>query len=480
MTKSINRLIVLCSAVATIMLSGCGSSNSGAVPSGITVSGVAATGAPIAAAPVRLKDSATPAHELTAPTASDGTYSFNVAGLTAPFIIRVDWTSGGVAQSLLSFATDHGTANITPLSQVIVANAAGAADPTTLYDNLTPAAMQQLAGALAASTAALKNQLMPLFTLYGVTADPITGTFVANHTGMDALLDAVTVTTTNGTLMIANRTTNAGIFTAPMNNFMAGTMNQANMPSISQVPTPVPTPAPTPTPTPTPTPIDGATLYASDCAGCHGQLATSGKRGTTIARVQAAISGNVGGMGSLSTLSATDIQAIVTALSATTTPASAPAPTPTPTPTPTPVDGATLYANSCAGCHGPLTSTSKPARSAVQIQTAITNNTGGMGSLSSLTSTQVSAIAAALATVTPAPTTTTPPACGSCHAIPSATGHHSTHSGRSCATCHGTGYSTTAVNAVSHNNGVKNVVSTIGWNATTRTCANSCHGTKVW
>jgi hypothetical protein len=24
------------------------------------------------------------------------------------------------------------------------------------------------------------------------------------------------------------------------------------------------------------------------------------------------------------------------------------------------------------------------------------------------------------------------------------------------------------------------VVSTIGWNATTRTCANSCHGTKVW
>jgi hypothetical protein len=29
-------------------------------------------------------------------------------------------------------------------------------------------------------------------------------------------------------------------------------------------------------------------------------------------------------------------------------------------------------------------------------------------------------------------------------------------------------------------NGVKNVTTTIGWNATSRSCANSCHGSKSW
>ena len=65
------------------------------------------------------------------------------------------------------------------------------------------------------------------------------------------------------------------------------------------------------------TAANGTTLYASNCANCHGALASSGKRGTTAARTQSAISGNIGGMGSLSNLSAANIQAIVTALAGT-------------------------------------------------------------------------------------------------------------------------------------------------------------------
>jgi hypothetical protein len=125
-----------------------------------------------------------------------------------------------------------------------------------------------------------------------------------------------------------------------------------------------------------------------------------------------------------------------------------------------------------------LASSTKAGITLTRLQTAITNNTGGMGSLSTLTTTQQQAIVTVLATVTPSPTPT--PVCGSCHAIPPASGHHSTHSNRSCATCHGTGYSSTTVNAATHNNGVKNIVTTIGWNATNRTCSNSCHGTHTW
>lgn len=232
--------------------------------------------------------------------------------------------------------------------------------------------------------------------------------------------------------------------------------------------------ASTPTPTPTPAPtVDGAALYSANCAGCHGALATSAKLGITLARLQTAIANNTGGMSFLSTLTPAQQQAIVTALAVTTTP--------TPTPTPTPVtDGATLYTNNCSGCHGALATSAKAGATATRIQTAINANTGGMGSLASLTATQVSAIATALSGIAPSPTPT--PACGSCHAIPPATGHHSTHKseGISCAVCHGAGYSTTTVNAATHNNGVKNLTTTIGWNATNRSCSNSCHGTHTW
>lgn len=231
--------------------------------------------------------------------------------------------------------------------------------------------------------------------------------------------------------------------------------------------------APVPIPTPPPAPVtDGAALYAANCAGCHGVLATSGKKGITLARLQNAITANIGNMGYLSTLTSVQQQAIVAVL----------APTiPTPTPIPTPVaDGAALYASNCAGCHGPLASSAKAGATAARTQTAINGNVGGMGYLSTLTSVQVSAIATALAGVAP-PTTPPTATCGSCHAIPPVTGKHTFHKSRAtCATCHGTGYSTTAVNSATHSNGVKNLTTTIGWNATSRSCSNSCHGSKSW
>ena len=56
-----------------------------------------------------------------------------------------------------------------------------------------------------------------------------------------------------------------------------------------------------------------------------------------------------------------------------------------------PIDGAALYTQYCAGCHG----TSKKGSSASAIQAAIDSNRGGMGSLRFLTPEQVAAIAAA-------------------------------------------------------------------------------------
>jgi mono/diheme cytochrome c family protein len=597
--------------VLSLGLAGCSgsggpSSGAGAAPAAAKmVTGVAATGAPIAGVVYLLDTSSSPV-TLKTTTASDGSFSFNAAGLTAPFLLKT--STGG--QNLYSIATDFGITNVTPLTSMALDQAAGGVDLDTLYNNHVQADISAAAAKIPDAVTAVQLALAPLMAQYGVgSMNFLNAQFSANHVGIDAMLDAITVAIANGTVNITNKQGSSVVFTAPCGNLSAGNLVLTGLPTPSSTP-----PSSTTPPAPgialyaslcagchgditnsslkgiatvgaiqaaiaantggmnmysgmsaadmqaisdvlmassstssssTTTTPDGAALYAANCAGCHGSLVVSSKIGATVVRVQNAISGNVGGMGTLSNLSAADIQAIVGALNPpASTPAPVPSPTPTPdgaalyaancagchgalassskqgvtiarlqsaistvgamsslstltvtevqaivtalnpttpTPTPTPTsDGATLYSTNCAGCHGVLASSSKAGATLVQIQAGISGNTGGMGSLSSLTSTQLSAVVTALAGVTPSPTAT--PACGSCHAIPPATGHHSTHrsEGISCAICHGAGYSTTAFNAATHNNGVKDIVSTIGWDVTTRTCSNSCHGKHTW
>jgi uncharacterized protein (TIGR03382 family) len=222
-------------------------------------------------------------------------------------------------------------------------------------------------------------------------------------------------------------------------------------------------------PPPPSTSTDGAALYTADCAGCHGALASSTKQGRTAAQIQAAINANTGGMGSLSSLTSTQVQAIATALAGTTTPP------------PTSTDGASLYAANCQSCHGALASSSVRGKSATQIRTAISSNTGGMGKLSFLTSTQISAIATVLADTGGTPTTS----CTSCHAAPPATGQHVYHVSSehlSCGRCHGTGYdlATKTVNTTTHQDGRVQLRSSLNWNSANRSCSPGCHGTKSW
>ena len=177
------------------------------------------------------------------------------------------------------------------------------------------------------------------------------------------------------------------------------------------------------TSTPTPTIIlDGPDLYAGNCAGCHNQLASTTKPGRTAAQILNSIT-TVSVMNSLS-LTSQQLQAIADALPF------IPTPTPTPTPNPT-LNGATLYSTYCASCHNTLASTSKPGRTALQIQNSITS-VSSMNSLSTLSSTQVQAIATAMAVApTPIPTPNPTP-------TPTPTLNGATLYSTYCASCHNT------------------------------------------
>uniref|UniRef100_C6DZ69 Cytochrome c family protein n=1 Tax=Geobacter sp. (strain M21) TaxID=443144 RepID=C6DZ69_GEOSM len=422
------------------VIAGCG--GGGGSQSAEVVSGVAAVGAPLAGQ-VTLKDSSAQPREKSAAIDQDGNFAFDVTGMTAPFIMQAKGSAGGTNHTLHSLAKGSGRANINPLSDLIVASAAGVSDPATAYADPDPAHLRQTGANLAAASTTVLAKLQPLMAQFGVSGiDPITAPFVANHQNMDLMFDQVTVTLSTGAVSIVNKQSGSVICNGSVNNFAAASFNAAGIPVPQAVP------------------VDGQALYTQYCNGCHG----SAKQGETALATQGAIDANIGGMGSLSALTAAQVAAIATAT----------APVATPAPATTPLDGQALYTQYCNGCHG----SAKQGKTALATQGAINANIGGMGSLSALTAAQVAAIATTTApVVTPAPS----PACGNCHAIPPATGKHTYHRTRAtCANCHGTGYSTTTVNAATHANGAKNLTSNIGWNSTNRTCSNSCHGTESW
>ena len=252
-------------------------------------------------------------------------------------------------------------------------------------------------------------------------------------------------------------------------------------------------------PPPPGTPI-GQILYEANCAGCHGSFLSSTKAGPTMtaARIQTAITNNVGLMGALAaTLTSSDIANIATELAK----------------LPPPVvvqDGPSLYAAYCASCHNPLATTTKGGATAAKISAAIASNRGSMGSLSTLTQTQISLIETALAQIAP-------PACGSCHNVvlrDLATGRHNTHATKpsgqdaaqftaatSCGICHGSGYTTSSTGKLlSHNDGTKTITAITTTNARINgllrwippvlsptgsvikngSCSPACHGGENW
>ena len=202
--------LVVLSAFA-IILTGCGGGG-GTTPTTQTISGVAAAGLPIVGY-VYLKDSASNTLGPN-PIASDGSFSFNVTGLTAPFYLRAQGSVAGTSYELYSATTSAGTANINPLTDLAVAAAAGVMDPASVYNN--PAQNPITQANLDNAVADIQNMLAPLLDAYNANINPITGAYTADHTGLDAVFDVVSVNINpaDGSVAVVNSVTDATIASA--------------------------------------------------------------------------------------------------------------------------------------------------------------------------------------------------------------------------------------------------------------------------
>ncbi len=215
-------LLSTLAAASVLAMAGCGGGSDGdaapAAPTGggntvtsLAISGTAATGAAIAGGTVDVKCATGTA---TATTAANGTYTLDVRGGALPCALRV--TSGStVLHSLVavppSAATVAFVANITPLTELLVAHVAGGSPETlfTAFDataqaRITPAAVST---AVATTLAALQGTV----DLTGI--DPIGDALVAatgNTAGnaLDATLDKLAAA------LAASQTTLATLSTA--------------------------------------------------------------------------------------------------------------------------------------------------------------------------------------------------------------------------------------------------------------------------
>ena len=211
---------ILCS----ITLVACGGGSGSSTPSSSTLSGVAAVGTPIANGTINIRCATGSALNTT--TNSSGGWQVTLSSQTLPCAVEVSGgTINGVANTMTyhSIATAIGNVNVTPLTDLMVANLAGTATPTTWFAGLgatsTPLTVITQTQ-VDATLAKLRTALGGLQSLS--TVNPITTSFTPTSGNVsDDMLTALDLATSSSGVTYATLLGNASApsFTPPAASF---------------------------------------------------------------------------------------------------------------------------------------------------------------------------------------------------------------------------------------------------------------------
>jgi hypothetical protein len=179
-----------------VSLSGCGGGGGGdnnTTPA-VNISGTAAAGAAIIGQ-VTVKGSA--GVSISTEIEADGSYSVDVSGLVAPYMLRAVGSVGGKEYTLYSFAEETdvgGTINITPFTDLILSNVAGELASNHFEDgdfrDFKPEEIEE-------QEDALQDKLSKVLSALGVgdAIDLLRTQFSTDHSGLDAVLDIIRIET---------------------------------------------------------------------------------------------------------------------------------------------------------------------------------------------------------------------------------------------------------------------------------------------
>lgn len=187
-------------AAAAALLAACGGGRSDwradteatVTDTSVAIAGTVAAGAPMMGTVEALDNHGVRKQAL---IGADGSYRLGLKGLTLPLLLRASGHVGGHRQVLLSAVTAEdvgGTVNVTPLTDLILANIAGG-DPQAFYAQ--PDFTRLTAAFLDQARVMLTLRLAPVLTELGVDTgfDLRRSAFQADHTRVDAVLDLIRV-----------------------------------------------------------------------------------------------------------------------------------------------------------------------------------------------------------------------------------------------------------------------------------------------
>lgn len=179
--------LILLPAVAAVAVA-CGG---GGTASNTSLTGLVALGAAMPYTTVKVVDANGTVS--TVETDAKGAYSLDTTALKAPFVITVTKLLGDKQIELHSVATSpNSTANVTPLTTAVSAllNSSGSYDPKTI--SATTITADNIKTANDKIAASLAN-LMVQANVSSNSFNPIGGTFVADGTGIDSVLDRISI-----------------------------------------------------------------------------------------------------------------------------------------------------------------------------------------------------------------------------------------------------------------------------------------------
>lgn len=167
-----------------------------------SIGGTVAIGTALAGATVTVIDAN--GKTATGTSNTDGSYTVSVQGLTAPLVLEAQDPSGAsnllysVVPTLASSNSASLTANVTPLTTAVAALMTASGNPADLLQSPSTVTPTNVSHA----ESVLDQALSPILSANNVasTLDPIATAFTANQTGLDAVIDSVSVTaSTKGT-----------------------------------------------------------------------------------------------------------------------------------------------------------------------------------------------------------------------------------------------------------------------------------------
>jgi hypothetical protein len=223
--------------LSTAILTACGGGGSSDEPAPgpapLALTGVAATGAPISGQTVEAKCSSGTG---TATSNADGSYTISVTGGVLPCVLKITPATGPALYSVATGTGSSATANISPVTHLVVASLTGG-DPAAYFTGFDATAAAGVTDAkVTAAVTAVKETLTAAGVDLGTidvlagTLPPAAGTTAGN--AYDQALDALAAKlTTTGTTLTTLTTTVAATSPAAPSTAPAATTGVASLPA---------------------------------------------------------------------------------------------------------------------------------------------------------------------------------------------------------------------------------------------------------